>query len=110
MTIDALQGGNLHLLADFDAVGVAAKVHFGLDTQTLPCGGGSNEFNDHPVADQRAAPPVAGDVADHAVPDLIPFAGYGREMAEGNAQALLIDPVPQALFHRRQRDPLLPPP
>jgi hypothetical protein len=41
------------------------------------------------MTDQRLAAPVLGDVRKHAVLDLVPFAGAGREVADVNAQTQL---------------------
>ena len=52
--------------------------------------GGGDQLDDDLVADQRLAAPVLGDEGEQAVLDLVPFAGAGREVADGHGQAGLV--------------------
>ena len=83
----ALDRERVHLLVgDLSAGRVEAFVQFGADGQSALGGGGADQVHHHLVADQRLAAPVLGDVAEHAMLDLVPFAGAGREVAHRDAQ------------------------
>src|SRR5450756_2806096 len=74
---------------DRDAGRVAAAVESRAYLQ--PCLGRrvGDEIDDDLVADQWLAAPVLCDVAEHAVFDLVPLAGAGREVADVDGQAQL---------------------
>ena len=50
----------------------------------------SDKLNYHLATQQRTPSPVLGDVAEHPVLDLVPFAGSRRKMAHPNLQPQLI--------------------
>ena len=87
-------------IGDFDSLGITALVEFGADLEPLLGGGVGDQVNDDFVAHQRSASPVLGDMAEHAVFDLVPLAGAGRKMANVNGSV-------QAIGQFLQRD--LPP-
>src|SRR5919108_2291130 len=68
-----LQGRHLGI-TDFDPSGIRTSVQRCLDTQALRRRGGANEADDHLPTLQRLATPVGGDVAEHAVLNLVPLA------------------------------------
>jgi len=101
MELGSFDPQGLHLgIADFDTRGILARVQRSLNTQSLRSRRGANETdNDLPTL-QGLPPPISGDVAEHAVLDLVPLAGARGQMADTDAQATLIGealqcPLPQ---------------
>jgi len=74
-------------VADLCSGGVAPWVQFGADFQTGFGGGVCDQLDDDFMAYQGSSPPVLGDVAEHAMLDLVPLAGSRREMAYPNRNA-----------------------
>ena len=72
------------IIADTNPFGVDINVQFGADGQATFGGGAADEIDDDFMADQWLPPPVHADVAEHAVFDLVPFAGAWGEVADGN--------------------------
>src|SRR5882672_6783545 len=65
----------------------------------LGCSGG-DELDDDLVADQGARLPILADEGEEAVLDLVPLAGAGREVADGDVEPNLVGqllelPLPQ---------------
>ena len=82
------QRGEL-FIGDLDARRVRVFIKDGLDVQSL--GGGAaaaaaNQIDHHLPTDQWPASPVGGDVAEHAMFYLVPFAGAGREVTDLNLE------------------------
>lgn len=75
------------LLRDLDAAGVGVGVGLGVHGQAGASGRGSDEVHDYFVAGQRAPSPVHRDVREQPVFDLVPFAGAGWEVADGDGPA-----------------------
>jgi hypothetical protein len=78
------------LVGDFDSLRVGVFIEASLDAQSLSGGGAADQVNDDLPADQRAPSPVGGNVAEHAVLDLVPLAGAGREMTDLDRQPQLV--------------------
>src|SRR5438093_2713716 len=74
---------------DLHPGGIALLVQAGSDLQPGLRGGAPDQLDDHLVTDQRLPAPVLGDVAEHAMLDLVPLAGAGREVADGDPQPRL---------------------
>ena len=53
-------------------------------------GGGGDQFDDDLMADERFAAPVLRDEREQAVLDLVPLAGAGRQMTDGDGNAELV--------------------
>ena len=79
------QGFHL-LLGVGQAGGVFAGVELDGDGQPGGCGGGADQLDHGLVAGQRPAAPVAGDLREQPVLDLIPLGGARRVMAYGDLQ------------------------
>ena len=77
-------------IADLDAFRILASVQSRLDPQARRGVGVANEADDHLEALQRLATPVGGDVAAHAVLDLVPLARARRQVADAHAEAALV--------------------
>ena len=61
------------LIGDTDRLAIAALIQFATDRQVgLGCCGG-DEVKDGEPADERLAAPSLGDVAEHALLDLVPM-------------------------------------
>ena len=72
------QRGEL-FIGDLDARRVRVFIKDGLDVQSLGDGCASNQIDHHLPTDQWPASPVGSDVAEHAMFNLVPFAGAWRE-------------------------------
>src|SRR6266852_8951070 len=70
------------LITHLDSDGIAGPVQLRLDGQAGLGGRVGNQNHDHFMAHQRLAPPVPGDVAKHAMFNLVPLAGAYRENHE----------------------------
>ena len=61
------------LIGDTDRLGIAALIQFATDREScLGCRGG-DEVYDAEATDERLAAPGLGDVAEHALLDLVPM-------------------------------------
>src|SRR6185437_8651448 len=78
------------LIGDFDSGGIEVFVEFATDGQTGCRGGRADEFDDGAVIDERPSAPVPRDEREEAVLDLVPFAGAGRKMEDGDGQSQLV--------------------
>ena len=77
-------------IGDFASFFVLAGVEFGVDLQAGLGGGVADEVDDDFVGLQRFAAPVAGDMAEQPMFDLVPLAGAGRKMADLNLQPCFV--------------------
>src|SRR6266511_5156451 len=81
----------LHLgITNLDALRILASVQRRLDPQARRGVGVADEADDHLEAFQRLATPVGGDVAEHAVLDLVPLARARRQVADAHVEAALV--------------------
>lgn len=94
------QGGEA-LFADRDAGGVVAGVQRGLDTQSGTGRRGGDGLDDDVLAGQGASTPVASDVREQSVLDLVPLRGTGWEVAHGDLKAGLGGQGGQLALHTR---------
>ena len=85
LEIDSAQFG----IGDLEADRIDAAIQLGADFQSGWCGGVRNQIDDDVVTHQRSPPPILGDVAEHALLDLVPLAGPRWEVAhlDGHPQA-----------------------
>src|SRR5208337_231263 len=74
------------LVGDLDALGI----EFAADFETGFRRGVCDQFDGHEEADERHGAPVLGNVAEHAVLDLVPLRGPRRIMADLDDQAGLV--------------------
>src|SRR5262249_48540188 len=89
--VRSLQPNGLHLArTHLDANRILPSIESRLDTQPRGRAGTANEADDHLAGQQGLATPVRGDVAKHAVLDLVPFARARRQMADRYPQPRLI--------------------
>jgi hypothetical protein len=72
----------------FDASGIEIFIELAADGQARGRCRGADEFDDGAVVCQRSAAPVSGDEREKAVLDLVPLAGAGRQMKDGDGQSL----------------------
>ena len=70
---------------------------------------GADEIDDHRETHEGLPAPVAADVGKEPMLDLVRFAGPGREVTDGDRQAVRLASRCNSHFHRRTRGPLLPP-
>src|SRR6266566_5169742 len=86
----------VHLgVANLDAGGIGVGIDLALHLQSgVGCGGG-DELDDGLVADERPRPPILGDEREETMLDLVPFAGTGRQMADGDDKPELVGQVLQ---------------
>ena len=85
MKVVVLDGDGAHLgVADLDAGRISVGVDLALHLQPGVGGRGGDELDDGLIADERPAAPVLGDEREEAMLDLVPFAGAGRQMADGD--------------------------
>ena len=88
MPVVGAQGQLFHLcVGDLDAALVPAGVVGGLDGESGLGGGGGDELDDRGDVGEGSASPVHGDVAEEAVFDLVPLAGAGRVVQDGDLEA-----------------------
>ena len=97
-------------VGDLDTGRVLASIKFGSNLQARLCRCVGDQIDDDFVTHQRPTSPVLGDVREHAVLDLVPFAGARREVAHMDGQPQVATKLCNATFHKRHRLPLLPPP
>src|SRR5947209_315641 len=79
--------GSQFLVRDFNPRGIGAAIEVGADAQTGFGRGVGNQVDDHGPTHQGAPTPVPGNVAEHALFDLVPLAGAGREVTDAYPQA-----------------------
>lgn len=90
MEIVALQvDGRQLVVRHFDSGWIAATIQLSLDSQAGLGAGAGNQVDDHLVADEWLAAPVLGDVAEHAVLNLVPLAGARRKVTDMDRQPQL---------------------
>ena len=69
-------------IGNFDARRVRVFIKDGLDMQPLGGGCASDQIDHHLPTDQRPTSPVGGDMAEHAMFNLVPFAGAWGEVTD----------------------------
>jgi hypothetical protein len=75
----------VHLcVGDLDAFGIAVGVEFAAHDQAFVGCGGGDQLDDGLVADEWPPAPVLGGERAQPMLDLVPFAGSGRQMADGD--------------------------
>ncbi len=104
-----MQRGQLGV-GDADTCGILAGVEFRENPQPGLGGRVGDQRHDHVVADQRSAAPIAADVGELAMLDLVPLTRAGRHVTYVDGLLSLIASSCRATSHRRERLPLLPPP
>src|SRR6185436_11169357 len=62
-------------------------------------GGGRDQFDDDPVADERLGAPVLADEGEKPVFDFVPLAGAGRQVADHNVEAEFVGQLLKFAFH-----------
>ena len=75
------------LVGDSDAPFVGVGVEFGVHGQPGGRGDGPEGFDDDFVGFQGSSAPVPADRGEQPVFDLVPLAGAGRQVADGDRQA-----------------------
>ena len=70
------------IVRDFEASWIKTLVEFGLDLKTLLSRCRRNQVEDDVMTDQGSATPILGDVAKHAMLNLVPLAGAGWKVAD----------------------------
>src|ERR1700736_5313014 len=90
-------------VGDFDAGRISVGVDLGMNLEAGFGGGSSDQLNDDLVADERLAAPVLGNEREEAVLDLVPLAGAGRQMADGDGEIEFVRELLQ--FHLPQPQP-----
>ena len=73
------------LIGDFDPGWVCIPIPLGLDRPTRLCFGTADKINHDRPTHEWFATPVLGDVTEHAMLDLVPFAGARWKVAHGDA-------------------------
>ena len=68
-------------VGDLDTGWIVSAIQFGANFQAGLGGGVRDQVDNDFMAQQRAAAPVLGNVTEHAMLDLVPFAGSRREVA-----------------------------
>ena len=74
--------GRQFIVRDFEAGWIKTLVEFGLDLKTLLGRRRRNQVEDDLMTDQGPATPILGDVAKHAMLNLVPLAGAGWKVAD----------------------------
>ena len=92
-----VDGGEI-IVGDFDAGGVGFGIEFASDFEAGLGFGGRDQLDDDGVTDERLAAPVAGDEGEQAVLDAVPFAGAGRQVANGDRHAEFVGELLQFEF------------
>ena len=99
MKISILDGEISHLgIRDFDPLRIGIGIQLGRYFQPLACLGGSDQLNDHFVADQGFATPVLRNMTEHAVLYFVPFARSRREVADHHSQSFTVSPLLETFF------------
>ena len=76
--------GSEFVVGDLDAGGVGGGIELAADLETGFGRCRADQLNDDLMADQRLSAPVAGDEGKQAMLDLVPFAGAGRQVTDGD--------------------------
>src|SRR6516164_7625060 len=92
-----VDGGHLGVGYD-NAAGVLAGVEFTAHGETGFSGGGRDQLDDDPVADERFGAPVLADEGEEPVFDFVPLAGAGRQVADPDIEAELVGQFLQFAF------------
>src|SRR5438876_6394063 len=74
-------------IGDLDAGGIGVGIDFGLNAQAGAGGRVADELDDDLKADEWSSAPILGDMAEHPVRDLVPFARPRWAMAHRDSQA-----------------------
>ena len=77
LEIESVQFG----VGDLKADRIDASIQFGADLQSGLCRRVRNQIDDDVVTHQRSTTPILGDVAEHPMLDLVPFAGARWKVA-----------------------------
>src|SRR5207245_6352816 len=89
--VGSLKPNGRHLAsAHFDTNRILPSIEGRVDAQPRGRAGPTNEADDNLTAQQGLSTPVRGDVAKHAMLDLVPFARARRQMAYRHTQPRLI--------------------
>src|ERR1700680_2329679 len=83
---------------DDNAAGVLASVEFAAHGEAGFGGGGRDQFDDDPVADERLGAPVLADEGEEPVFDFVPLAGAGRQVADHNVEAEFVSQLLKVLL------------
>ena len=75
------------LIRNFDTLWISPLIQFTPDPQSSLRSCRGDEADDRCQAHQWSAAPIHADVGKEPMLDLVPFAGSGREMADGNRLA-----------------------
>ena len=73
-------------------------------------GGGRDQLDNHAITDEGLGAPILADEGEQPVLDFVPLAGAGRQVADRDVETELVSSFCSSCFHRRTREPLLPPP
>src|SRR6266480_6146962 len=84
-----VDGGHF-LIRDYDGVRIAPGVELTVDGETGSSGGGRYQVDDDTVAYQWLGAPVLRDEREQAMLNLVPFAGAGRKVTDGDRDADLV--------------------
>src|ERR1035437_208387 len=76
--------GSEFVVGYFDAGRVGHGIELATDLETGSGGGCGDQLHDPLMADERLSPPVAGDEREEAMLDLVPLAGAGRQVTDGD--------------------------
>ena len=77
-------------IGDLDALNVRSTIEAGLDLQSGLRRSTTNQLHDDFAAQERLSSPVARDLTEQTMFDLVPLAGSRREMADLNVQVQFI--------------------
>ena len=104
-------GKRSHLfIGHFTTRKVVIGVELALHCQACLGRGRSDQLQDHCVAHERLAAPVLTDPGKEAMLNLVPFTRSRWQVADGDRQARSSASCCSSHFHKRTREPLLPPP
>ena len=111
MEVAALNRQGVHLFVGDGLAGlIGGLVQFGMNRQSLYRTRGRDELDDDHAGDQGTAAPILGDVAEHSMLDLVPFARAGRKVPNMQAQPQFIGKALEFRLPQANPRPLLPPP
>src|SRR3989304_8618695 len=89
--VAALNGQGVHLFVGDGLAGlIGCLVQLGMNLQPFSRTRGGDELHDDHAADQGTATPILGDVAEHSMLDLVPFARAGRKVSDMQSQPQFI--------------------
>src|SRR6516165_1937750 len=86
------------LIGDLVSHRITFSVELSADHQALCRGGVGDQLDDHFVTDEWTTAPVLGDVAEHAVLDLVPLTRPGRKVTHLDRQLQAIGKILQSHF------------